>query len=408
MHQLDILADRTGRGAVVTVQEVVHRPVHIAVRVPDELGQQVGPQFGELAADFPVALGEHALGAVLDKELHVGLQDPQVRERADQIPELRHVVPNEDVVAQFGPVFDILPESPGVGIGGQGTAAIALDVAQHDVHVRSGTKRLRRSTAVQVGERGNGLVGELRRDPVDEFQQGPHGGPFPLVDGPAIRALAIPVHGVALAHRPAMRFRVRGHLSLQVRHRKREDRGIRQAKLSVGYPLAVHQRKILWVVRKVLIRGHVAREGMAPGAPAGMFLLLHAAVFDKAGIAVQLVAGGKIGVHGVDVVDFAVRQDGGLGVVHRPYRDLLLPGNGADLGTEPAAAQVIFQERVHAVQRPAHRAAGDHKMGPHGSQGKALLSQRGKVDPGLQLRQVAVIAQQNLVPGQGLVVSDDR
>ena len=136
VHRVDVPADVRRGVAVEALQEVSHHRVDVDIRVPEQLGDEIPAQFGELAVQLAQPLLEHRRDAVPDEELDVRLQHAQVRKRADQVAELDHVVPEQDVVRELAPVLDVPDERGAPGILRDRPAPIALDAAEHDVHVR--------------------------------------------------------------------------------------------------------------------------------------------------------------------------------------------------------------------------------------------------------------------------------
>ena len=73
-------------------------------------------------------------------------------------------------------------------------------------------------------------------------------------------------------------------------------------------------------------------------------------------------------------------EGGNLAVVDRANGQARRLRNAAYARREPAAAQVIFQQAVHAVHRAAHRPAGNDQMVADRANHVAFLAEGGEID----------------------------
>ncbi len=119
--------------------------------------------------------------------------------------------------------------------------------------------------------------------------------------------------------------------------------------------------------------------------------------FRAAPVAVAAVVGERL----------AVFQGGHLGFVDRPQGHPGHVRDAADVGSEPAAAEVIFQKAVDAIEVAAERAAGDHQVRSRRADHVTLVAQLCEVDSRADAAAMAARAQQDLMGGCFPTVADD-
>ena len=164
-HRDELLEDRRGVLAVVSFNELVHEPLLVVLRIPEEMRRHVVPQRRERPGRAErVALLEHAHGAVRGEETDVRRDGFDVRMRHHVVVEVGEVVPDEKVAARHAPpVGEVLRE---VGLVrrqrlGERTREVALDVAEAHHHVVARTRLRGRLARELVRERVDAHVREL-------------------------------------------------------------------------------------------------------------------------------------------------------------------------------------------------------------------------------------------------------
>ena len=131
-----ILIDIWRSLAVVAIHKCVHERVAVEVGVPHEFAHHIGAHLGEIAAARTCYLREVHSHVVLLEKLDILLDNREVRERGEVVVEIDAVVPHEDVVRNLSPTFEGVHKVASRGIVGEGHLALAVDVAEHDIHVR--------------------------------------------------------------------------------------------------------------------------------------------------------------------------------------------------------------------------------------------------------------------------------
>ena len=169
----------------------------------------------------------------------------------------------------------------------------------------------------------------------------------------------------------------------------------------------VDQGEILRVVVEVFLRRHQAGERVHE-EPAPELHLAAAFRVEPAGARIHAVSRAPIAVCALVNIRLAIFERRNLAVVQRTDRQAGRPGNATDARRKPAAAQVIFQETVHAVHRAPHRPAGNDQMLADGPNHIAFFAEGGKIDRHAQFFQVGILAENDLLGSQRLLVVDDR
>ena len=121
--------------------------------------------------------------------------------------------------------------------------------------------------------------------------------------------------------------------------------------------------------------------------------------------AATLVERGVTGIHPVPRVPVGIadtighirlaRLEGGnLPLVEGTDRQACRLGNAAYARRKPAAAQVIFQQAVHAVHRAPHRPAGNDQMVADRAEHVAFLAEGGEIDLHVQPAQMGIVGRE--------------
>ncbi len=114
---VEVLADRSRRGAVVASEEVVEQRLHGLVRVPEELGDEPRPQFPKLRVGRLIgALLEEPHNAIVSEEPNVARDRREVRVWPDVVVEVGRVVPDVELVRDRRPAADVFHEPYVLGI----------------------------------------------------------------------------------------------------------------------------------------------------------------------------------------------------------------------------------------------------------------------------------------------------
>ncbi len=162
--ELQIGLDMRAGRAVVAVDELINQLLTVEAGVPQQLGQNPGPELSHLGAVGGVgALLENTFDIVVHEELDVRPQDSQVRVRHYVMFEVSGVVPDIKAVANFRPADDIIAEFF-VAFIGQRFAEGTLDTAKAYDNVMSGFYMFGRLAGVLVGQRADSHVGEFLFD----------------------------------------------------------------------------------------------------------------------------------------------------------------------------------------------------------------------------------------------------
>src|ERR1043165_2808122 len=95
-EQVQVRLHAAGGLAVVGFEKLVNVLLDIRVGIPEQLGQDIGAQGTEfaVAAAGVIALLEKAFYAMLNEELHIGLQRIEIRKRLLVMTKIRRVIPN--------------------------------------------------------------------------------------------------------------------------------------------------------------------------------------------------------------------------------------------------------------------------------------------------------------------------
>lgn len=333
------LLDRSGGEAVVVEAEVVEERVGVGVDIPEEFGQHVLAQFhpgGHVVGTS--ALLEHEADAVVVEVFEIGLEDVEVGEGIPHVAELDDIVPDVNVVCQFGPFLHIAAERGLGGCGGNGLLPPAFDGAEHDVDIAVGlldmaAHGLGSAAGELVGQGGDGLVGETASHLVDEVDECAAGATVEGVGVAAAWTLADvvvvvvgygPDAGVGLLLPPL--FRGAGsmfHHGGEVGAEGVQYLGVGEAELPVADTLAAYLGEPFGVAVEVgggrdefLESVDIHAVGPAEG-PGRLFVVDILAFRTDTDAAVEAVPVGIVGavVRGV-VPDFAIGKGGVVHLVH--------------------------------------------------------------------------------------------
>ena len=162
MHLIIILCDeRRAIRPIVGVKKTLAQTIHIEVGVPHQMGQQIGTPLVALGNILVGTLLEHHRDMMVSEILQVRLKNLEIWERVEVVAELHHIIPQEDVVGEGGPSIHIMLKRVLAGFGGDGICALALDGAEHDVHILVGSNVGGCMARLLVGQRGDGLIGKV-------------------------------------------------------------------------------------------------------------------------------------------------------------------------------------------------------------------------------------------------------
>ena len=118
MLSVDV-SPQVGNGrTIIAGEKVVDQDIHVGVRIPQQLGGEVGAQLRPLTADLAVPLLEVGDGGVVDEVAQVGLQDAKIGEGADEVRELDDEIPDQQAVRDPRPILQFGAEGGSGGIGG--------------------------------------------------------------------------------------------------------------------------------------------------------------------------------------------------------------------------------------------------------------------------------------------------
>ena len=257
----------------------------------------------------------------------------------------------------------------------------ALDRTQPYDHVVPRPGLLRRLARVLVGQRLDEHPGKLLLDVgghgIDETHQRSGGAPFFLLDCHARLALAAAVP-VVLADRDQARLGLLAQQIQGVAGQFLPHGFVRQAQLGMlGYPFVLDQRIPLWMLLEVLGRRKQRIEGVDESRkPLGPARLGRDAVV----MAVESQPRGEGSVQGVAIVDLAVPQRRRVAYVERPDVQNRSTRREALLGSPPAAADRVFEERVNGVEHAVRRPTRQHQLLPDGLDHNGVVGERFDVE----------------------------
>ena len=412
---VEIPPDRLGSGAVIALEKVVVQRLDVLIRIPQQLGQNPGPQLGELGVRRLVRpLLEQAHDAVIAKELCVPLQTLKIGMRAEIVPKIRRVIPHVQLVGNGRPALDVLDELLILGEGArvQRHGEIALDGAQPRHYVVPGLQRLGRMARILVGQRLDPDIGEFPLDRfgylVDEVDHRARGRTFALVDRAAVRAFA-PSAPIVLADAEQFGLRILADPRQHAFGHDPQHVRVGQAQLGVlRGPLAVPQAVILRVFGKELA-GRQQRIERVDEQIAAKTDLAAVPLLQIGPIAVDFAPRGEVAVEHAPPERLAHGKGGDLRLVELRDRPGFEPRDDAVMFGIPAAASVFLEQLVHAVQRAADRAAEDQQVRGAGHQAKAVVAQLARLGRCAEhLFRVPRDAQQDGLRRQRLVIGGDR
>ena len=225
----------------------------------------------------------------------------------------------------------------------------AFNGTQADQYTRIGLGDLGQPAGILIGQRIDGDMRELLADGIvnliDKAQHRPHMGILFFVHGPALFAGAV-IAPVILTDGKDRAFRMFQDGFAQVLQGYLENLRIGQAQLrALLDPDAVDFGEIFRVLIEIFVRRHQTVKGM------------HAQIADCAAVAghqpviggVRLVPSGPVPVKILHVKGLADTEGRCLCDIQLRQGDIAAPGDAADLGCIPAAAQVILEEGIYAV-----------------------------------------------------------
>ena len=223
---------------VITGDELVDERFRVERRVPKEFRDHPSAELNEVARfRLIVALFEEPDDVVIDVKIDVRVENAVVRERKEVKGEVGNVVPNEELVGDFAPAFDVFAERL-ILFRRKGLRERTLDRAKPNNDVVARTSDLRRLAGVLVGERFDVNVRELFldrfRDLVDAVKERTGGRAVFFVDFAALFALAVAAP-VVLTDREERRLGVFAQRFERVFRHLGEHFVVRETKLRPGF-----------------------------------------------------------------------------------------------------------------------------------------------------------------------------
>src|SRR5690349_24847869 len=123
----------------------------------------------------------------------------QVWKGADKVVELNDIIPYNNVLRNFSPLFYIRGKICAGGVIRNGFIAADLDAAEHDVDIVARLDGFRRMPAIFIGKGRDHLIGKLIRYLVHEIDNGSRWRSFAIID-PFTVVTGTVVAIVVLAH----------------------------------------------------------------------------------------------------------------------------------------------------------------------------------------------------------------
>ena len=211
--QVEIIeVDRYQFRRVIPFDIFLHQFPLIETRIPEKLGDDPGAELHKVAGRAVIIpLFKKADNVVVDEVVDVIGPDTPIREREQVKAEIRHVVPDKDVVGHPGPAFHVVAERSVLFPFAQGLDKGTFDTAEADDHVIARAGQLRRLARELIRKCIDVDVGidffDLFGHPVNETDIRPHLRFFLVGDGLALGAFAVALP-VVLADRDDGGFRV--------------------------------------------------------------------------------------------------------------------------------------------------------------------------------------------------------
>ena len=105
------------------------------------------------------------------KQLDILLQNREIGERRYKIIKINPVIPHEYIITDSRPTFHSFHEILSGSIVGQRNFTVAIDIAQHDIHIRQWLHMLRRMHRIQISQRGKLFVREAGSQLIQKMNQ---------------------------------------------------------------------------------------------------------------------------------------------------------------------------------------------------------------------------------------------
>ena len=134
-----ILSDLFPCPAIISIQKVIDHFICVAFRVPQQLGNQISPQFCKLSAPALISsLFHDANGIVVPECLDVGLKNLEIGIRHNVVTKVDHIIPDVHVGRDGRPAFEIFEEGFVLRTGFEIMREATFDAAKSDDHIVSG------------------------------------------------------------------------------------------------------------------------------------------------------------------------------------------------------------------------------------------------------------------------------
>ena len=181
---------------------------------------------------------------------------------------------------------------------------------------------------------------------------------------------------------------------------------VQQSSRVAVLPLAADEREVLRMGFEVLGWRHevgecVAEEPVTEADTAAM------PGVEARPARIHAIPRGPVAVQALEGIRLAIFQHGDLRFIDRSQGDAGHVWNAADSRGEPAAAEVVLQQAIDAVEVASLFAAGDDEVRPHIADQVAFIAQLFEIDRRAEGFQMAAIAQNYFVLCSRLAIGDD-
>src|SRR5690606_18348539 len=130
LHGIDILAYIWACSAEITMGKFIHERFIVSGRIPHQLTDQVRPQQRQFGSRFIICLHKQGIYIIFTVKVDVRFYCKQVRERSEKVSELDIVIPDQDIVRERPPVFQIIRKCR-ISLE-NGSVPSAFDITEHN------------------------------------------------------------------------------------------------------------------------------------------------------------------------------------------------------------------------------------------------------------------------------------
>ena len=128
---------------------------------------------------------------VLFKQLHVRLQDVEIREGRNVVVEINSIIPYENVIRDLCPSFKCLHEMLSRCIICQGNFPVTVNITEHYIDIRKRFDVLWRIHGIEVGQCGEFLIGKSCRQLIHKINNASRWSSLVVINLFAMFALAV-------------------------------------------------------------------------------------------------------------------------------------------------------------------------------------------------------------------------